>query len=82
MLRDWLTQFPEKVLFGSDAAALGPDMGWEVAAWIGTAERQSGTGLALTDMMRNGEVTPRAGRGHRDDGDAHERRGLYKLGLK
>src|SRR5262249_24283876 len=35
ILRDWLTEFPEKVLFGSDASALGPDMGWELTAWGG-----------------------------------------------
>ena len=33
VLRDWLTQFPEKVLYGSDAVAAGPDMGWELSAW-------------------------------------------------
>ena len=30
VLHDWLAQFPEKVLFGSDATALGPDAGWEI----------------------------------------------------
>jgi predicted TIM-barrel fold metal-dependent hydrolase len=36
VLRDWLLLFPEKVLFGTDAAAFGPDAGWELAAWIAT----------------------------------------------
>jgi len=57
VLRDWLTQYPEKVLFGSDAAAFGPDMGWEVAAWIATKNGRAALALALTDMIRQGEVS-------------------------
>lgn len=57
VLRDWLTQYPEKVLFGSDAAALGPDMGWELAAWIATRNGRAALALALTDMVRDGEVS-------------------------
>ena len=57
VLRDWLTQYPEKVLFGSDAAAFGPDMGWEVAAWIATKNGRAALALALTDMIHNGEVS-------------------------
>jgi predicted TIM-barrel fold metal-dependent hydrolase len=56
VLRDWLTQYPEKVLFGSDAVALGPDMGWEVAAWVGTRNARTALALALTEMVRSGEV--------------------------
>ena len=57
VLKDWLTQYPEKVLFGSDAAAFGPDMGWELAAWIATKNGRAALALALTDMIRNGEVS-------------------------
>lgn len=57
VLRSWLTQFPEKVLFGTDASPLGPDMGWEVTAWIGSRNVRTALALALTDMLRNGEVT-------------------------
>lgn len=56
VLRDWLTQFPEKVLFGSDAVSLGPDMGWEVAAWVGTRNARMALAQALTDMIQSGEV--------------------------
>jgi uncharacterized protein len=57
VLRDWLTQYPEKVLFGSDAAAFGPDTGWELAAWIATKNGRAALALALTDMMRDSEVS-------------------------
>ena len=57
VLRDWLTQYPEKVLFGSDAAALEPDVGWEVTAWIATKNGRAALALALTEMIRNGEVS-------------------------
>jgi predicted TIM-barrel fold metal-dependent hydrolase len=57
VLEDWLSQFPEKVLFGTDAAAFGPDIGWEVAAWVGTTTARQALGIALTDMMRNGDLS-------------------------
>jgi len=57
VLRDWLTQYPEKVLFGSDAATFGPDMGWELAAWIATKNGRAALALALTDMIRDSEVS-------------------------
>jgi predicted TIM-barrel fold metal-dependent hydrolase len=57
VLRDWLTQYPEKVLFGSDAASFGPDTGWEVTAWIATKNGRAALALALTEMMGRSEVT-------------------------
>ncbi|HEU5180684.1 MAG TPA: amidohydrolase [Candidatus Polarisedimenticolia bacterium] len=61
VLRDWLTLYPEKVLFGTDAAALGPDLGWEVSAWVATRNAREALAMALTNMMRDGEVSrPRA----------------------
>jgi predicted TIM-barrel fold metal-dependent hydrolase len=57
ILREWLTQYPEKVLFGSDAVALGPGMGWELTAWIASKNGRAGLALALTEMVRNGEVS-------------------------
>src|SRR5262249_51301327 len=61
MLRDWLGYYPEKVLFGTDAFTLGPDAGWEVAAWLASRSGRRALGLALTAMIDDGEITrPRA----------------------
>ena len=45
------------MLFGTDAAAFGPDMGWELAAWIAAKNGRAALALALTDMIANGEVS-------------------------
>ena len=61
ILRDWIAEYPEKVLFGTDAFAFGPDTPWEMAAWISTRNARAALSLALTNMIRSGEVTrPRA----------------------
>jgi uncharacterized protein len=57
VLEDWLGEFPEKVLFGTDAAAFGPDSGWDLAAWIGTTTVRRALGIALTNLMRDGSIS-------------------------
>jgi hypothetical protein len=57
VLEGWLVQSPEKVLFGTDASAFGPDMGWDSAAWVGTTTARRALAIALTDMVRNGDVS-------------------------
>jgi uncharacterized protein len=57
VLRGWLTQYPEKVLFGTDAASYGPGIGWDVAAQLGTSTARQALAIALSDMMRDGEVS-------------------------
>jgi uncharacterized protein len=57
VMREWLLQYPEKVLFGTDAAAFGPDLGWELSAWIGTTTARQALAVALTEMLRNGEAS-------------------------
>jgi len=60
-LRTFVTQFPEKVLFGSDAFGGGPDAGWELTAWIGSHTARQALATVLTAMLRDGEITrPRA----------------------
>jgi len=82
VLKPWLATFPEKVLFGSDASALGPDLGWEVSAAAGTANGRTALGIALSDMMAAGEIT----RDRAQEIATLVLRGnasrLYKLGLR
>lgn len=61
ILRQWLTQYPEKVLYGTDAFASGPDAGWELSAWLASTTGRQALAIALTAMIRDNEVTrPRA----------------------
>jgi predicted TIM-barrel fold metal-dependent hydrolase len=61
VIRGWLELFPEKVLFGTDAFAASPEVGWEETAWIGSAAVRQGLVLALSGMVQDGEITrPRA----------------------
>jgi hypothetical protein len=61
VLRQWLTEWPDKVLFGSDAFDGGLEQGWEQVGWVGTITARRGLAMALTGMMRDGEITrPRA----------------------
>ena len=60
-LRSWLTAWPEKVLFGTDAFDGGPDQGWEEGVYLGATTARRALALALTGMMRDGEIDrPRA----------------------
>ena len=60
-LRQWLNEWPDKVLFGSDAFDGGLEQGWEQVAWVGTTTARRALATALTGMMRDGEIDrPRA----------------------
>jgi predicted TIM-barrel fold metal-dependent hydrolase len=57
VLRDWLSTYPEKVLFGSDAFAGNPDgSGWDEGAWVATTNARRALAMALTGMMADGEI--------------------------
>lgn len=57
VLKNWLRTYPEKVLFGTDASSFGPGLGWELGAWIATTTGRQALTMALTDMLRNEEVS-------------------------
>jgi hypothetical protein len=57
-LRLYLESAPEKVLYGSDASPFGKDIGWEETAWLGSHNGRLALALALTEMVRDGEITP------------------------
>ncbi len=56
VLRAWLTRWPNKVLFGTDAFEGGPDQGWEEGAVVAAATARQALGIALTGMLREGEI--------------------------
>ena len=56
VLRSWLAAWPEKVLFGTDAFDGGPDQGWEEGAWLGASTARRALAMALTGMLRDGEI--------------------------
>ncbi|MFI5312357.1 MAG: amidohydrolase [Gemmatimonadales bacterium] len=56
-LRLWLGEWPDKVLFGTDAFDGGPEQKWEQGAWLASTTARQALGMALTGMMRDGEIT-------------------------
>lgn len=59
VLHLWLAEYPQKVLYGSDAFADSNDdlIGWPEGGYIGATTARRALGLALTEMMREGEIT-------------------------
>jgi predicted TIM-barrel fold metal-dependent hydrolase len=57
VLRQWLGEWPEKVLFGTDAFDGGSEQGWEQVAWVGANTARRALAIALTGMLRDGEIS-------------------------
>jgi uncharacterized protein len=55
-LREWLEWVPEKILFATDAYPYSNEMGWEEAGWIAARTARQALAIALTGMMRDGEI--------------------------
>lgn len=55
-LREWLEYLPEKVMFGTDAYPYSDELGWEESAWIASRNGRQALAVALTAMMRDGEI--------------------------
>jgi uncharacterized protein len=56
-LREWLEFVPEKVLFGTDAYPYSDGLGWEESGWLGARRGREALSVALTAMMRDGEIS-------------------------
>jgi hypothetical protein len=48
---------PEKVLFATDAYPYSSEMGWEEGGWIAARAGRQALAIALTEMLRGGEIT-------------------------
>ncbi len=57
VIRAWLEFAPEKVLFATDAYPFSAEMSWEEAGWMASRTGRQALGLALTGMLRDGEIT-------------------------
>jgi predicted TIM-barrel fold metal-dependent hydrolase len=57
VLRNWLEFYPDKVLFGTDAFAFTPEVGWEEVGWLANSTARQALALALTGMINDGEIT-------------------------
>ena len=57
VLKDWISQFPEKVIFGSDASAFGPGLGWEMSAWVASNTARQALYIALSEMIGRNEIS-------------------------
>jgi hypothetical protein len=53
----WLSQFPEKIIFGTDAASFGPGLGWEMTAWIAATTGRQALTIALSEMISSNEIS-------------------------
>jgi hypothetical protein len=56
-LRTWLTSWPEKVLYGSDASPDTDEIGWEETGWVASQTAREALASALSGMVRDGEIT-------------------------
>jgi uncharacterized protein len=56
-LREWLEFEPEKVLFGTDGYPYADYLGWPESTWISSRDARQALAIALTGMMRDGEIT-------------------------
>jgi len=56
VLRHWLARWPDKVLFGTDAFDGGPTQPWEEGAFVAATTARRALGIALTAMLRDGDI--------------------------
>jgi uncharacterized protein len=56
-LRVWLETYPDKVLFGTDGYPYSDSLGWEESTWIAARNGREALGIALTGMLRDGEIS-------------------------
>jgi uncharacterized protein len=56
-MREWLEGVPEKVMFATDAYPYSPEMGWEESGWMAANRGRQALAIALTGMMRDGEIS-------------------------
>lgn len=56
-IRGWLEYVPEKILFATDAYPYSAEAGWEETGYIAATTSRRALAIALTGMLRDGEIT-------------------------
>jgi hypothetical protein len=57
VVRDFLEWYPEKIMFGTDLYPNTPEIDWEEVGWQTTQSSRQALAIALTGMVRDGEIT-------------------------
>jgi predicted TIM-barrel fold metal-dependent hydrolase len=57
IIREWLEHVPEKVMFGTDAYPYSKEMGWEESGVMAARAGRQALAIALTGMLRDGEIS-------------------------
>jgi predicted TIM-barrel fold metal-dependent hydrolase len=57
VLRDWIEWYPEKILFGTDLYPGSGVYDWEEIGWQTSETGRQALGIALTEMIHDGEIT-------------------------
>ena len=57
VLRNWLENYPDRILFGTDAFSFTTAVDWPEVAWLSNTTARQALALALTGMMNDGEIT-------------------------
>ena len=57
VIRSWLEFAPDKILFATDAYPFSEEMSWEEAGWMAARTGRQALAMALTGMLRDGEIT-------------------------
>ena len=55
-LREWLELYPDKVLYGTDGYPFSDALQWEESVWIANHNAREALGMALSGMLRDGEI--------------------------
>ena len=57
LIRDWLEQYPERVLSGTDEFPTNDKGGWEESGYLAAVTARKALAIALTGMLDDGEIT-------------------------
>ncbi len=57
VLREWLSAYPDRILFGSDAYPNDEVVGWEEWGWLGSVAGRKGLAMALSGMLADGQIS-------------------------